>query len=111
MTEALQRRVYHRFSHAVLRLFVSLNFVVWMIDILSRRYAHTLANGPSNKFTVGWLFISTIALPLYAGAEVLWMWSADGERRALWVDGMLAVAWFLFFWIRVLYAFTHSVLF
>jgi len=85
--------------------------VVWTVDILSPRYTHALANGPSNKFIVGWLFISTIALPLYAGAQFLWMWSADGERRALWIDGMLALAWFLFFWIRMPCLLAHHVLF
>lgn len=112
MTGAPQERlVYRRFSHSFLRLLVSLNVAVWIIDILSPRYAHGLANGPLNKFIVGWLFISTIALPLYTGAEVLWMWSADGERRALWIDGILALVWSLFFWIRTLYLFTHRVMF
>jgi hypothetical protein len=111
MTDALQRRVYHRLSHTFLRLLLSLNLAVWIIDILSPRYAHALANAPLNNLFGRWLLISTIALPLCVGAEVSWMWNADGERRALWIDGILALVWFLLFWIRILYLFTHRVLF
>ena len=111
MTDATNRKISYKLSHALLRLLVLFNIGVWIIDIASPRYGHALANAPQNKLFVGWLFISTIALPLCTGIEVVWMRRAYGERRALWIDGILAVAWAVFFWVRILYLFTHRVLF
>ena len=111
MTDIAERHLSYRLSHTVVRSLAVLNIGIWLIDMASPRYAHALANAPQNKFFVGWLFISTLALPLCTGIEVVWMRTAHGERRALWIDGILAVAWAVFFWIRVLYGFTHSVLF
>jgi hypothetical protein len=111
MIDTAERHLSYRLSHILVRLLALLNIGIWIIDIALPRYAHALANAPKNKSLVGWLFISTIALPLCTGVEVAWMRSVYGERRALWIDGILAAAWAAFFWIRVLYLFTHRVLF
>jgi hypothetical protein len=111
MTDTSERLSICKISHTFLRLLALVNIGLWTIDITSPRYGHALANASMRSFVVGWLFASSIALPLYTGIEVLLMWSSYEETRALLIDGILALGWFLFFWIRVLYGFTHSVLF
>ena len=95
----------------IFRVLIAVNVATWASDLLWPLYAHALANGPLNKFVVGWLVISTAALPLWAAIEVLWMRHVPEERLALWIDAVLAVVWLLFFWVRIMYEFTHRVMF
>jgi len=111
MTETAQRHLTYRLSHVFVRSLASMNLVGWTLDTFSPQYTHAMANGPMSNFFMQWLLISSVALPLYTGLEFLWMRSIKSERRALWIDGILTVAWAVFFWIRILYGFTHRVLF
>jgi hypothetical protein len=111
MAETAQRLLICRVSHVVLRLLVSINLAEGIAEIFSPQYAHTAANSPLADYVVHWLLISSFALPLYAVLEFMLMWEVEEEAAALWIDAGFALAWFAFFWIRILYLFTHSVLF
>lgn len=101
----------HRLSHTLIRLLAAMNLTAGLIDMLSPRYAHALANGRLSDLLVRWLLISSVALPMYAGVEAFWMWEFEGEGRPLLIDAALALTWFLFLWSRILYAFARNVLF
>ena len=111
MTETAQRHLLYRLSHVFVRSLASMNLVGWTLDMLSPQYTHAMANGSMSNFFMQWLLISSVALPLYTGLEFLWMRTTKSERRALWIDAILTCTWALFFWIRILYLFTHRVLF
>jgi hypothetical protein len=111
MTEIAQRLLVSRVSHAVVRLLASVNLAEGIAEIFSPQYAHAAANGPLAHYVLRWLLISSLALPLYAVLEFMFMWEIEEEAAALWIDAGFAFAWSAFFWIRIFYLFTHSVLF
>jgi hypothetical protein len=79
--------------------------------MISKGYAHAVANSPFGDAIAKWWLISSLLLPLYVAIEIGWMWNAKIEAKALWIDGSFALAWSLTFWLVIGYVFTHRVLF
>jgi hypothetical protein len=99
-----------RLSHLLVRLVAAVNLVDIGLETAFPKYARTVANGPFGGITTAWMGLSSLLLPLYVGFEGWWMRKGKVENsKALWIDATFAVAWFLVFWVGVLYVFTHHV--
>ena len=111
MQDMAPRQLSHRLSHILVRLLAAINIADAITEIASPRYAHAVANGLLGDALARWWLISVILLPMYTAFEFWWMRSVKSENIALWIDGAVTAAWFLIFWSRILYLFTHRVLF
>jgi hypothetical protein len=98
-------------SHVFIRGLATINLADAALESAWPRYAHAVANGRLSEAFIRWLLISSLLLPLLAAIEAFWMWNITVETKALWIDGLFALAWFLTFWLTIGYYFTHRVLF
>ena len=109
LTEMNERYLRHTLSHLLLRLIAVVNLIEVGLELAYPPFGRAVANGPFAIFGDAWLVITSIALPVFVVLESTWLQEAGARRKAVLIDAFFAIAWFLVFWIGVLYAFTHTV--
>jgi len=97
-----------RLPHLLIRSIAVVNLIDAGLEFVYPRYGHALANGPFVMFVVVWFVVTSIALPVFVVVESTWIREKRVSLRAVRIDAVFAVAWFLVFWISMLYAFTHN---
>jgi hypothetical protein len=95
-------------SHRWVRLVASANFLQLGLEMAFPSYFHLSTRGELGNLLDFWFAASSLLLPAYVGFQVWWMRRSPTERRALWVDAVLAVAWFVFLWGGTFYTLFHS---
>jgi len=62
-------------------------------------------------FFATWAFLTSLLLPVWAFVEIGKMTDANRaqERKPILIDAALAFGWSLFFWVAILWKFTHTV--
>src|SRR6059036_2670045 len=58
-----------------------------------------------------WAFLTSLLLPIWSFLEIVKMNDANRaqERKPILIDAALAFGWSLFFWVTILWKFTHTV--
>lgn len=100
-----------RWSQLFVRSAAVVNLIDLSLEVAFPQYARLVANGPFGSIVILWLPFSALLLPLLVGLEVWWIKKRQLEARSVRIEAVLAVSWFLAFWIRMLYVITHNVLF
>jgi len=59
-------------------------------------------------FVALWFVVTSIALPVFVVVESTWIQDDRIRLKAVRIDAVFAIAWFLVFWICMLYAFAHK---
>lgn len=104
----LARKPGYKIAHLCLRVIAVLNVVYFASSALWPSLVLATTRGRVGEVVVKWGMASSVLLPVYVGLEMWWMGRTAVERTALVIDWLLAIAWFLFFWGGVLYAFWHG---
>jgi len=97
-------RLAQRISHIAVRIIA----VITLIDLFAS--AVSIKHGSLGKVLIIWAFAASLLLPIYVGAEIVWVCKTEGPRRSLWIDAILAASCFCLLVAFILYGFTHHVM-
>lgn len=96
-------------SHWAVRIVVLINFTQLALGEFLPVYHLTLGRS-LNYVVVMWFAISSLLLPLYVIGEAFWMLkNSSQERKAILLDAVFVITWFVVWWSGVLYALMHTV--
>src|SRR5262245_3564929 len=100
-TEMNQRVL--RLLQLMVRLAAILNLAEFALEASIPRLARAVTNGPIGGAAAVWMVLSSFLLPVCVGLEAVWMQKRGMETTSLRIDAVLAVSWFIVFWISLLY--------
>jgi hypothetical protein len=93
----------YRLSHLVVRIVTIVNIAHLLM--LGYQPYFRAANHLLGWIDFKWMMVSSFLLPLYVGFETWWMFRGEpSQKRALVIDWLLAVGWFVIWWTEVLYS-------
>lgn len=92
----------YRLSHWAVRVIVTINIAHLLLSFYPPYFRRKLHFFPQSG-DVQWMLVSSLLIPLYVGLETWWMYRAEpAQKRALAIDWLLAVLWFVMLWAVVL---------
>jgi hypothetical protein len=88
----------YRLSHLAVRVIAGINIVDLFLSFYPP-YFHAENRLFPQGGEVYWRLASSFLLPLYVGFEEWWMFRAEPpQRKALLIDWLLALLWFVIWW-------------
>jgi len=94
----------YRLSHLFVRLVATVNIAHLVLSFYPPYYRATLRIFGMSQ--INWMSAAALLLPLYVGFETWWMFGVKpSQRKALLVDWVVTVAWFVMWFGLVLYSF------
>jgi hypothetical protein len=98
-------------SQLLVRFVAGINLTVFGLALASQRFSHSVANSRLSEFVFYWAIVSSVILPVIVVFEFRMMRRSKVEKRAIWIDSLLAGSWFLLLWGAVFHAFRHYAIF
>jgi hypothetical protein len=95
-------------SQTVFRVVVAATLSDLIPSIFWQKYSHWIANIRGSEIITWSMIALSFLLPLFVLVEALFLRHDKITIKGIWIDALLAAAYFLLFWGSVLYAFTHD---
>jgi cobyrinic acid a,c-diamide synthase len=99
---------HYKISHWTLRVIVLVSLADMALAEMSQGYYRAFGRS-LNQIISSWHLASTLLLPMYVLVEAWWMRNSLQERKAIVIDGIFVVVWFVTLWGGILYKLVTSV--
>ncbi len=103
------RAASRRTAHIIIRSACLLTAGNYTLALIYKPYFNLVGYGLTGRLLTEWDMISTIFIPAVVLLLALIERGDKRQRKAIWIDAIVAVLWFVYFWGSVYYAFSHYV--